>query len=164
MFTAPPLDSAEQAVRDRIEVLNEELRLHLCLGYRWTGALRRTTLARNIQGSNSIEGILASVDEVSAIAAGETPASVSQETSQALAGYQLAMAYVLQLAQGAFNFDASLIRSLHFMVTSYDPSKWPGRFRTGPVYVIQETTGDNAHEGAPGNQAEPLMMPLRRVH
>ncbi|MBY6060151.1 Fic family protein [Microbacterium esteraromaticum] len=117
-------------------------------GNRWTGALRRSTLARNVQGSNSIEGILASVDEVVAIAAGETPATVDEETEKALVGYQLAMTYVLQLAKGEFELDSSLIRSLHFMTTSYDMTKWPGRYRESPVYVVHDATGDIAHEGA----------------
>lgn len=150
MFTAPTLDESELAIRAEIEELAQKLRIHVRSGNRWTGALRRSTLARNVQGSNSIEGILASVDEVGAIAAGETPATVDQETEKALAGYQLAMTYVLQLAKGEFDLDSSLIRSLHFMTTSYDMVKWPGRFRIGPVYVQEEATGDIVHEGAPG--------------
>lgn len=157
MFRAPQLDSDERAVRDAIEELNIELRLHMRHPSRWTGALRRTTLARNIQGSNSIEGIHASVDDVSAIAAGDHSPTVDAQTERALAGYQQAMTYVLQLAKSDFNIDASLIRSLHFMVGSYDLTKWPGRFREGPVYVLQEATGDIVHEGAPSDQLVPLI-------
>jgi len=60
------------------------------------------------------------------------------------------MTYVLQLAKGEYDLDSSLIRSLHFMTTSYDMTKWPGRYRLGPVYVIEEATRDVAHTGAPG--------------
>lgn len=157
MFTAPPLDKHEKLVRAEIEELAQKLRLHVRSWNRWTGALRRSTFARNVQGSNSIEGILATVDEVGAIAAGETPATVDHETEQALKGYQLAMTYVLQLAKGEFDFDSSLIRSLHFMTTSYDMTKWPGRYRQGPVYVEVEATGDIAHQGAPGEGLTDLM-------
>lgn len=157
MFTAPELDEHERAVRREIEEFAQQLRLHVRSENRWQGALRRSTLARNVQGSNSIEGIIASVDEVGAIAAGETPPSLDQETELALRGYQLAMTYVLQLAKGDFELDASLIQSLHFMTTSYDMTKWPGRFRTGPVYVMQEATGDIAHEGAAGDTLPALM-------
>lgn len=157
MFAAPALDEKESAVRAEIEDLAQHLRMHVRSGNRWTGALRRSTLARNVQGSNSIEGILASVDEVGGIAVGETPATVDHKTEKALAGYQLAMTYVLQLAKGEFELDSSLVRSLHFMTTSYDMTKWPGRYRVGPVYVIQEATGDIAHEGAPGEGLTELM-------
>lgn len=157
MFVAPALDEKELEIRAEIETLAQQLRLHVLSGNRWTGALRRSTLARNVQGSNSIEGILASVDEVGAIAVGETPATVDEETEKALAGYQLAMTYVLQLAKGEFELDSSLIRSLHFMTTSYDMSKWPGRYREGPVCVQHEATGDIAHEGAPGEGLSDLM-------
>ncbi|HPT94494.1 MAG TPA: Fic family protein [Microbacteriaceae bacterium] len=157
MFTAPALDAEELAVRAEIEAIGDRLRIHARTGNRWTGALRRSTLARNVQGSNSIEGIFASVDEVGAIAVGESPSSVDEETEKALAGYQLAMTYVLQLAKGDFELDASLIRSLHFMVASYDLTKWPGRFRTGAVYVVQESTGDIAYEGARGDDVAALV-------
>ncbi|MHA3725289.1 Fic family protein [Leucobacter sp. HY1910] len=157
MFSAPELDPDERAVRASIEELNNELRLHVRQANRWTGALRRTTLARNVQGSNSIEGIHASVDDVGAIAAGEHASAVDEPTERALAGYQLAMTYVLQLAKGDFEIDASLIRSLHFMVTSHELTKWPGRFREGPVYVLQEASGDIVHEGAPANELTRLI-------
>lgn len=145
----PRLDDHERQVRAEIEKLAQQLRLHIRSGNRWTGALRRSTFARNVQGSNSIEGILATVDDVGAIAAGETPATVDHETELALQGYQLAMTFVLQLAKGEFDLDSSLLRSLHFMTTSYDVTKWPGRYRQGPVYVEESATGDIVHEGAP---------------
>lgn len=67
------------------------------------------------------------------------------------------MTYVLQLAKGEFDFDSSLIRSLHFMTTSHDMTKWPGRYRLGPVYVQEEETGDIVHEGAPSEGFTKLM-------
>ncbi|QBE48879.1 Fic family protein [Leucobacter triazinivorans] len=148
MFIAPPLSIQEREVRNAIEELNQELRIHLRQGNRWEGALRRTTFARNVQGSNTIEGINASVDDINAIAAGEKPAAIDHETEKALAGYQQAMTFVLQLAKSDFELSPMVLRSLHFMATSYDMIKWPGRYRPGPVYVQQERTGDIVHEGA----------------
>jgi Fic family protein len=160
VFTAPPLDAQEREVRDEIEKLNEELRFHLRQGNRWNGALRRTTFARNVQGSNTIEGINASVDDINAIAAGEKPAAIDDETQQALAGYQQAMTFVLQLAKSEFELSPMLVRSLHFITTSYDMTKWPGRFRPGPVYVQEERTGDIVHEGAPVDEVPDLIKQL----
>lgn len=163
MFTAPPYDAREREVRSEIEKLNEELRFHLRQGNRWHGALRRTTFARNVQGSNTIEGINASVDDINAIAAGEKPAAIDDETEQALAGYQQAMTFVLQLAKSEFELSPILLRSLHFMITSYDMTKWPGRFRPGPVYVQEDRTGDIVHEGAPADEVVDLMEKLCTV-
>lgn len=161
MLEAPALDADERAVREQIRDLGEQLRFQLGSPNRWTGALRRMTFARNVQGSNSIEGINAKVDDVAAIAAGEKPASVDEETERALAGYQLAMTYVLQLAKAPpVNIDISLVNALHFMVASYDLTKWPGRFRPGPIYVQQEQTGDIVHEGAAAADLDPLMTEL----
>lgn len=160
MFGIPALNTRELEVRASIQELNDELRHQLRLGNRWTGALRRTTFARNIQGSNSIEGIHASVDDIDAIASGEKPAEVDAETARALSGYQLAMTFVLQLAKSDFEIDNSLLRSLHFMVSSYDMTRWPGRFRKGPVYVVQEQTQDIVHEGALAEEVPVLIADL----
>lgn len=160
MLVAPELDDAEKAVRDEIQRLNDALAYQVRQHNRWTAPLRRMTFARNVQGSNSIEGINASVDDVAAIAAGEKPASVDEETERALAGYQLAMTYVLQLAQDPVVVDPTLIRSLHFMVNSYDLTTRPGRYRAGPVYVRRESTGDIVHEGADFESLPDLMAEL----
>lgn len=160
MFIAPALDDDEQAVRLEIQKFNDALALQVRQGNRWTASLRRTTFARNVQGSNSIEGINASVDDVAAIAQGETPASVDEETERALVGYQLAMTYVLQLAKDPVVVDSTLMRSLHYMVTSHDLTKRPGRFRVGPVYVQQESTGDIVHEGAEASAVPALIEEL----
>ncbi|TDX77366.1 Fic family protein [Rathayibacter sp. PhB151] len=160
MYVAPDLSSEESDVRAAILELSDSLRYQVRQGNRWTASLRRMTFARNVQGSNSIEGIHASVDDVAAIAQGERPVDVDEETERALAGYQLAMTYVLQLAQDPVVVDPTLIRSLHYMATSYDLSKRPGRYRTGPVFVQREITGDILHEGADVDAVPGLMEEL----
>lgn len=162
MYVAPTLSSEELEVRARIQALSDALKHQVRQGNRWTAPLRRMTFARNVQGSNSIEGINASVDDVAAIAQGEKPPTVDEDTERALAGYQLAMTYVLQLAQDPVLVDPTLIRSLHYMVTSHDLAKRPGRYRIGPVYVQQESTGDIVHEGADADALPALMDDLAR--
>lgn len=163
MYQAPELTGSELEVREAIQDLSETLKHQVGQTRRWTAPLRRMTLARNVQGSNSIEGINASVDDVAAIAQGEKPAAVDEETERALAGYQLAMTYVLELAQEPVVVDPTLIRSLHYMVTSYDLTKRPGRYRRGPVFVQQESTGDIVHEGAEADDVPALMNELTRT-
>lgn len=160
MYVAPALTPEEQDVLNEIQKLNDALTFQVRQTNRWTAPLRRMTFARNVQGSNSIEGINASVDEVAAIAQGEAPANVDHDTERALAGYQLAMTYVLQLAQDPVTVDATLIRSLHFMVTSHDLTKRPGRYRVGPVFVQHESTGDIVYEGADADELPALMDEL----
>jgi hypothetical protein len=82
--------------------------------------------ARAIQGSNSIEGFDAKLDDAAAIVAGETPLDADEETRLALSGYRDAMTYVLQLAdEDDFAYSAQLLKSLHFIMTSYDaPMPW----------------------------------------
>jgi Fic family protein len=148
LFDQPPIDERESAVIDKVEDLRKRLRLQLFEPRRWFGSLRRLSFARAIQGSNSIEGFNAALDDVAAAAAGEEPLDADTETKLALWGYREAMTYVLQLA-GEFDFEYSeqLLKSLHFMMTNYDLSKRPGLWRAGTIYVRNEDTGEIAYEG-----------------
>ena len=75
--------------------------------------------ARAVQGSNSIEGYNASLDDVVAAVEGEPTLDARRETQLALAGYRDAMTYVLQIAgDEALEVDEGLMKSLHFMMLS----------------------------------------------
>ncbi|GAA5159483.1 MULTISPECIES: hypothetical protein [Amycolatopsis] len=73
LFVAPDLDRRELDVLDQVEELKTNLRHQLAEPRRWVGSLRRVSLARAIQGSNSIEGYEAGLDDAMDIAAGEEP-------------------------------------------------------------------------------------------
>src|SRR5660398_98360 len=99
LFTEPTLDDREREILGEIATLKQSLRFQLQEPRRWSGALRRMTFARNIQGSNSIEGFDAELDDANAVARGEEPIDASTETRVALEGYRSAMTYVLQVVQ-----------------------------------------------------------------
>jgi Fic family protein len=148
LFQPAALDERERRVLDEVDELRRRLRWQIAAPRRWVGSLRRLTFARAVQGSNTIEGYNATLDDVAAVVAGEEPLDADEETRHALEGYRDAMTYVLQLAEDPyFEFDESLIRSLHFMMMSYDLSKNPGRWRPGSVYVRNEATGRVVYEG-----------------
>lgn len=159
LFKAPELDEQEAEVAERIEQLRRTLRYQLHQPRRWLGNLRRLSFARAIQGSNSIEGFVAELDDVAAVEAGEEPLDVDTETKLALRGYREAMTYVLQLAHEGEEFEHStqLLRSLHFMMTSYDLSARPGLWRAGPIFVRNEETDEDVYEG-PGVELVPDLM------
>lgn len=115
---------------------------------RWYGTLRRMSFARAVQGSNSIEGYDASLDDVIAAVDDEPTLSADEETRLALSGYRDAMTYVLQIARDqAVKVDAGLLKSLHFMMLKHRLDKDPGRWRPGDIYVVRETTGEQTYEG-----------------
>ena len=62
-FAPPELDKREREVVERIESLKVKLRLQLHEPRRWVGSLHRLSFARAIQGSNSIEGYDAKLDD-----------------------------------------------------------------------------------------------------
>jgi Fic family protein len=161
LFHSPPLDDREREVVEEIERLKASLRFQLSEPRRWVGSLRRLSFARNIQGSNSIEGYDAALDDAAAVAVGEEPLDAGDETRLALEGYRNAMTYVLQLSdEEEFEYSERLLKSLHFMMSSYDLRNRPGRWRSGTVYVQREEDGRIVHEGADVDLVSSLMHEL----
>ncbi|MGH9224452.1 MAG: Fic family protein [Acidimicrobiales bacterium] len=142
------VDDDDREVVGLIDELRERLRWQVTEPRRWVGSLRRLTIARAVQGSNSIEGYDAALDDVVAALEGEEPLDASVETRMALEGYRDAMTYVLQLArEPSVRVDESLIKSLHFMMLKHDLRRNPGRWRPGFVYVRREPDGEIVYEG-----------------
>lgn len=161
LFETPRVDAREREVVDEIDQLRKKLRSRLYEPRRWTGSLRRVQFARAVQGSNSIEGYDANLDDAVAIEMGEEALDASAETAHAIKGYRDAMTYVLQLAEEPrFHFSEQLLKSLHFMMTNYDLKNRPGRWRAGPIYVQKEETGEIVYEGADVDSLDGLMHEL----
>ncbi len=148
VFQAPQLNSDERDVLALIDKLREDLRDRVAEPRRWNGSLRRMSFAKAVQGSNSIEGYDASLDDVVAAVDGEPTVSTDAETEKAVVGYRDAMTYVLQIADDeTMRVDEGLLKGLQFMMLKYDLSKNPGRWRPGSIYVRRESTGDIVYEG-----------------
>ncbi len=161
LFTSPELDARELAVLAEIEGMKRRLRHQLIEPRRWYGSLRRLSIARAIQGSNSIEGFDANLEDAAAVAVGEEPLDADQETRLALKGYRDAMTFVLQLASDDdFTYDPQVLKSLHFMMTSYDLNNRPGRWRAGSVYVRNDETEQIVYEGPDIDDVQSLMGEL----
>jgi Fic family protein len=161
LFRTPELDTRELEVLSEIEGMRRRLRHQLIEPRRWYGSLRRLSIARAIQGSNSIEGFDANLEDAAAVAVGEEPLDTDQETRLALKGYRDAMTFVLQLAiDSDFTYDPQVLKSLHFMMTSYDLTNRPGRWRAGSVYVRNDETEQIVFEGPDADEVQSLMTEL----
>ena len=160
IFKAPSISPGEQRIHAQVDSLRRNLS-YATQSRVWTGALRRVMLARAVQGSNSIEGILASMDDVLAVDDGETATEADDETAQAIAGYRDAMTYVLQLADDPFvTISPELIRSLHFMMMKHELPKYPGRWRPGSVLVVDEKRGEVVYEGPTSDRVPGLISEM----
>lgn len=146
IFRTPDLGPGEHAALERIDQQRRALRFRTAEPRRWLGTVRRVLAARAVQGSNSIEGIHVSVEDAIAIAEGEESSDPRSLDAKAVAGYQRAMTYVVNLADDPhFRFSSDLVRSLHFMTTEYELSAWPGRWRPGPIWVRNEASGEEVY-------------------
>jgi Fic family protein len=149
IFETPELRDDERDVLHMVANLRDELKDQVAEPRRWAGTLRKMAFARAVQGSNSIEGYNASLDDVVAAVEGEPTLDASEETQLALAGYRDAMTYVLQIAKDeALEVDEGLLKSLHFMMIKHDLRKNPGQWRPGNIYV-QKEDGEIVYEGPP---------------
>ena len=160
IYVAPEPEDADLLVVGEIERLRRELSQYVRhKPRRWAGHLRRMSFARAVRGSNWIEGYRASLDDVLDSIEGEEPLDATAETRQALTGYRDAMTYVLQLAETETPVDQSLLRSLHFMMIKHDLRARPGLYRTGDVWVADET-GARVYEAPDAELVEDLMDKL----
>jgi Fic family protein len=161
VFRAPELHDDERRVSKLIAELREELRDRVAEPRRWAGTLRRMAFARAVQGSNSIEGYDASLDDVIAAIEGEPTLDADEETQLALAGYRDAMTYVLQIADDeTLEIDEGLLKSLHFMMIKHDLRKNPGRWRPGSIFVRNEQTETIVYEGPPSDDVPALVAEM----
>lgn len=161
IFETPTLGDEELAVLELLSEQRTRLRDRVAHPRRWNGSLRRLAFARAVQGSNSIEGYNASLDDVVAVVEGEPTLDAEEETQLALSGYRDAMTYVLQIADDAtLDVDEGLLKSLHFMMLKHDLSKHPGRWRPGAIYVHREATDEIVYEGPPSEQVPELISEL----
>jgi Fic family protein len=125
------------------------------------GSIWRSTFARAIQGSNSIEGIHASIENVVAAVENEEPTDIERDTWLSIRGYRNAMTYIMQAAQDPhFEFSKQFMKSLQFMMVGHDMTKAPGQWRRGAIYVVNQGTGQTVYEGPESELVDGLVEDL----
>jgi Fic family protein len=161
LFSTPELDLEDQRVITEIDDVRASLGDVLRAPKRWNGLLRRTSTARAIQGSNTIEGY--TVSEADAVAAvdGEPPLTADEATWAEIVAYRRVLTFVLNVAtEPGFVIDEAVLRSMHFMLLEHDLTKSPGRYRTREVFVRDDRRGVNVYQGPDAAQVPTLMRAL----
>jgi len=160
IFKTPTLDEHDEQVIANIHEAKTNLGYALHVPRRWTGLLRRSTLGRAIRGSNSIEGYRIGKEDVVAAATGEFVEG-NEDTRQATESYRRAMTYALRLAaERDFVWSTQVIKSLHYMMLEHVPDKNPGKWRPGPIFVVDEDKNEKVYEGPNFDSVPPLMDEL----
>ena len=149
IFTAPTLTDKYLKVIEEINRLRTTLRFATSDSLnRWTGLMARTTAARVLVGTNSIEGVNVTQEDAMAAVDGEEPLSEDEEDKKAITGYANAMTYVVQLAKDeTYAHNEGTIKSLHFMLLSHDLKVHPGRWRPGGIHISNTASQKIVYEG-----------------
>jgi len=162
LFPTPDLDADDARVLGEIGQFRQQLQHQIAEPRRWQGQLRRSLVAGAIQGSNSIEGIVVSIEDAQALVAGEMmSAEIDEATRAAVTGYRDALTWVQQSAHMEnFSFNEMLLSTLHFMMLRHDLLKWPGRYRPGEVYVVGRDPLNPVYIGPAAGKLADLMAEL----
>jgi Fic family protein len=159
IYQAPSLPPTYLQVIENIENCRNTLRFAISDNLnRWNGFLARMAYARAIHGSNTMEGVNATLDDALAAVDGDVPSNPQDENWLALTGHRDAMDYIIQLSKEAsFEHNEGTLLGLHFMMMKHELSKNPGRYRPGPVHVTNMTSGRTVYE-APSAELVPTLV------
>ncbi len=159
LYTVSHLPPEYLQVIDLILELRKRLRFALSdERHRWTGILRRSTFAKAIQGSNSIEGYNVNYNDAVAAVDGEEPVDAKDKEWANIVGYRQALTYVLQLScEPGLRVEEGTLRALHFMMLSHDMQSHPGIWRRGAIFVRRDPEGSVVYEG-PDAQMLPALI------
>ncbi|MFN8106284.1 MAG: Fic family protein [Nocardioidaceae bacterium] len=161
LFCAPDLDRGDERVIREIHETRASLADYLRAPKRWNGLLRRTSTARAIQGSNTIEGYTVSDEDAVAAVDDEPPLDADRDTWLEIIAYRRVLTYVLNVAtEPGFVIDEAVLRSMHFMLLDHDLSKTPGRYRSSEIFVRDDRRGINVYAGPDGDLIPDLMHTL----
>lgn len=162
IFQTPELPALYVDLLARIEEARSRLRFALSDNLnRWTGFLARMSYARVIHGSNTVEGVNATLDDAVAVVDREPPIDPQDEDWLALTGHRDAMDYIIQLSRDpGFRHNEGTLLGLHFMMMKHDLGRNPGRYRPGPIHVASQPGGRIVYEGPDAERVPALMAEL----
>ncbi|HMI51715.1 MAG TPA: Fic family protein [Candidatus Saccharimonadales bacterium] len=159
LYQTPVLPPTYIQIIENIEDCRNKLRFSISDNLnRWNGFLARMAYARAIHGSNTMEGVNATLDDALAAVDGDIPSNPQDENWLALTGHRDAMDYIIQLSkEPSFEHNEGTLLSLHFMMMKHELAKNPGRYRPGPVHVTNMSSGRTVYE-APNAELVPALV------
>ena len=161
LFATPDPDLEDQQVINEVHAVRASLADYLRVPRRWGGLLRRTSAARAIQGSNTIEGYTVSNEDAVAAVDDEPPLTADEATWAEIVAYRRVLTYVINVAtEPGFVIDEAVLRSMHFMLLEHDLTKSPGRYRTKEIFVRDDRRGVDVYAGPDPNEVPHLMRAL----
>ncbi|MEV6924729.1 Fic family protein [Dactylosporangium sp. NPDC051485] len=164
LYATPTLDGDDQRVLSEIDAFYAGFKRATggTAVREWVGEVRKRFVAGAIRGSNSIEGYTVNLDTAAAIVTGAAvPATVPEESREAVTGYRDALTWVLQTPDMDFFAHSEMVLSaLHFMMLRHWKRKSPGRYRSGGIVVTGADPLQPVYVGPPAEEVPGLMREL----
>jgi Fic family protein len=161
LYSTPDLNSTDEQVIGEVHEIRAILANFLRAPRRWKGLLRRTSTARAIQGSNTIEGYTVSDEDAVAAVDEEPPLTADEATWAEILGYRRVLTYVLNVStEPGFVIEEPVLRSMHFMLLEHDLAMSPGRYRTTEIFVRDDRRDTNVYVGPDEALVPDLMRAL----
>jgi Fic family protein len=157
LFATPPSSSDLARDLQELDDLRKRLTRETQAPSPWMGALRRMVRASTVAQSTGIEGFHVTDKDAVALVDGAAHASPGEVDRLAVECYARAMSHVGAMADDpSFHWVDQIILALHFDACSFQPHARPGRWRTGPVGMV-DGRGRPVYR-APDAEAVPDLM------
>lgn len=148
----PPIDTAMREQLHELDHVRAALGAEVGRTVPWDGTIRRQAKYESVTGSASIEGYRVDGGTAEALVSGAAQPAAGDQNQWAVACYARAMEHVSVMSDDpAFRWLDRVILDLHFDACVFQRDKSPGRWRTGPVYVMGRT-GAVAYEAPSADQ------------
>jgi Fic family protein len=158
LFQTPSLSERETEVVGEIETIRRQLNLPRL--QQWPGLTWRAINDRLLRMSARVGGGNALFEDAIE-AAEEEPSAESAAIWSAASGYRAALTFALHLADAShFTYDEGIFRALHYMITSHDAEKKPGRWRRGAIWVRKGSPGEILYTAPPPKLIPSLLAEL----
>jgi hypothetical protein len=158
LYATPPITAELENQLQDLDELRAQLGDATGVPGPWLGQLRRQVRASSVESSVSIEGYVVPPGEAVALVAGDEVPRPEDDDRMAVASYARAMDHVGILAMDPhFHWLDRVILDLHFDACYFQRDKFPGLWRTGPIYLTSWNGGPPAYEGPPHEDVPGLM-------
>lgn len=157
LFATPALTRRLERALQELDALRAALNRETSGVTPWLGTLRRFVRATAIAQSTGIEGFRVTEEQALSLVTGAARPAAGETAQQAVECYARTMTHVAVMAHDpGFRWSDRVLLDLHFDACSFQLDQEPGRWRRGPVAVV-DGSGRVVYQAPDAEQVPALM-------